>query len=293
MSGMSASCRTFRFRRLPAVLAAVILAFTAPRPAAAQGPAAGANTGSIHFTGGLDFPTVYVFRGIVQEPDPALTMFPYGDLGFTFAAGDGAVRSVGANVGTWHSLQTGSTGSGGPSGKIHYEEDFYATLALGFGHGLSVGTTYTAYTSPNFMFNNVKELSFKVAMSHQWSPYGIVGFELGGDEGGQADGGDKAGTYLELGMGPHWPLGGFTLTVPVKLGLSLKNYYQLSGEDHPFGYLDVGAQLAWPLNKVPGRFGAWNIHGGLDVYTFGDATKEFNDGDAAKLVGVVGFGVSY
>jgi hypothetical protein len=293
MSGMSDSCRTFRLCTGLAILGVFLLQLAAARPAAAQGSATGTNAGAIHFTGGVDFPSVYVFRGIVQEVDPALTMFPYGDLGVAFAAGDGVFKSVGANVGTRHSLQTGSSGSGGPSEKIHYEEDFYATLVLGFGGGLSVGTTYTAYTSPNFMFNNVKEISVKVSKSHKWAPYGIVAFELGGDQAGQADGGDKAGTYLELGMGPHWPLGGLTLTVPVKLGLSLKDYYQLSGEDHAFGYFDVGAQLAWPINKVPGRFGSWNVHGGVDFYTFGDATKEFNDGDAAKVVGLVGFGVSY
>jgi hypothetical protein len=81
--------------------------------------------------------------------------------------------------------------------------------------------------------------------------------------------------------------------VPVRLGLSLKDYYQLGGDDHTFGYLDVGAQLAWPLSRVPGRFGVWNVHGGADVYAFGDATREFNEGDAAKVVGIVGIGVSY
>lgn len=289
---MRDSCRTFPVRGLQAILGVVTLMLVGALPAAAQG-ATGANTGAIHFTGGVDFPSVYVFRGIVQEVDPAFTMFPYGDLGFTFGAGDGTFKNVEAHVGTWHSLQTGSSGSGGPSEKIHYQENFYATLALGFGQGLSVGTTYTAYTSPNFMFNNVKEISVKVAHSHKWSPYGIVAFELGGDQGGQADGGDKAGTYLELGMGPGWPLGRGTFTVPVKVGLSLKDYYQLSGEDHKFGYFDVGAQLAWPLSRVPGRFGAWNVHGGVDVYTFGDATKEFNDGDSAKVVALAGFGVRY
>jgi hypothetical protein len=34
-------------------------------------------------------------------------------------------------------------------GKLWYESDFYATLGLGFGGGVALGTTYTAYTSPN------------------------------------------------------------------------------------------------------------------------------------------------
>ncbi len=73
------------------------------------------------------------------------------------------MKSVGVNIGTWHSLQTGSSGSDGPSGRIHYEEDFYATLGFGFGSDVSAGVTFTAYTSPNNMFNTVKEISVKVA----------------------------------------------------------------------------------------------------------------------------------
>ena len=34
------------------------------------------NPGALTFTGYLDVPSVYVFRGIVQEADPKLTLFP-------------------------------------------------------------------------------------------------------------------------------------------------------------------------------------------------------------------------
>ena len=55
--------------------------------------------------------------------------------------------------------------------------------------GVGVATTYTAYTSPNNMFTTVKELSFKVSKAHMLAPYGLLAFEIGGDESGQADGG--------------------------------------------------------------------------------------------------------
>jgi hypothetical protein len=48
-----------------------------------------------------------------------------------------------------------------------------------------------------------------------------------------------------------------------------------------------------PLSKVSSKFGSWNIHGGADVYVFGDMTKTLNDGDKSKVVGSIGFGVSY
>src|SRR5688572_13681317 len=72
--------------------------------------AADPNPGALTFTGGLDVPSVYVFRGIVQEADRKLTLWPYGDLGLALFSGDGGVKSVGVNLGVWHSLHTGSSG---------------------------------------------------------------------------------------------------------------------------------------------------------------------------------------
>src|ERR1700752_4152103 len=135
----------------------------APAPAADPDP----NTGALTFTGGLDVPTKYMFRGLNQEPgDSKLTLFPYGDLGIAFYSGEGAVKSASVNFGVWNALLTGSSGLDGPTDKLHYEEDFYATLNLGFDKGFSLGTTYTAYTSPNGMFPTVQEILFKVSKTH-------------------------------------------------------------------------------------------------------------------------------
>ncbi len=113
---------------------------------------------------------------------------------------------------------------------------------------------------------------------------------------GAADGTDEGtGSYLELGVGPSFPLGGSkaSLTVPVKLGLSLKDYYQSFDGDHKFGFFDIGGLVTVPLSGIPARFGSWNLHGGADVYVFGDTTKAFNSGDKSKVVGLVGIGVTY
>lgn len=260
-------------------------------PGVARAQSADPNPGAITFTGGLDVPSVYVFRGIVQETDPKLTLFPYGDIGLALKSGEGSVKSLGVNFGVWNSLNTGSSGSDGFTEHMHYEEDFYATLSLGFAKGITFGTTYTAYTSPNLMFNTVNEISFKVAQSSKINPYGIIGFEVG--EYG-ADGGENKGTYLELGAGPTFPLGSkVTLTIPVKLGMSLNNYYELDGVDHNFGYFDIGGQLTVPLSGIPSQFGTWNLHGGVDVLAFGETTKSFNSGDSSKVVALIGIGVTY
>lgn len=278
-------------RMVAATTAAAVLILTTPAPAAAQNSP---NTGALKLTAGLDFPSVYVFRGIVQETDPALTMFPYADLGWTLASGNGSVKSVGVNVGTWHSLQTGSSGSDGPSGRLHYEEDFYGTFSLGFGGGMSLAATFTAYTSPNNMFNSVTELSARVAKTGRIAPYGLVAFEFGGDDAGQADGGEKKGRYGEFGVAPAFALGQrLTLTVPTRIGLSLGNYYELGGEDHAFGFFAAGGLLTLPLTSTASRFGAWNVRGGVDFYTFGDTTEAFNEGESSKIVFGAGLNFSY
>jgi hypothetical protein len=279
-----------QFARRVSILATAV-ALCLPGAAAAQTAPPDPNTGALTFTGGLDVPSKYVFRGIVQEADSKLTLFPYGDLGIAFYSGEGALKSASVNFGVWNALLTGSSGLDGSQEKLHYEEDFYATLGLGFAHGVSLGTTYTAYTSPNGMFPTVQELAFKVSKAHFVNPYGLIAFELDG----QADGGNDKGTYLELGVGPSWPLAGgkATIAVPVKLGLSLSNYYELGGEDNKFGYLNVGGLLTVPLGSATSKFGAWNIHGGVEIYTFGDTTKAFNNDDKAKAVVSFGVGVVY
>ena len=156
---------------------------------------------------------------------------------------------------------------------------------------MSLGTTFTAYTSPNGGFNTVKELSFKVSQASRFNPYGTLAFELSG----QADGGSNEGTYLELGAGPAFPLkaNGPTLTIPVKFGFSLSDYYESGGEDHKFGFFDIGAQISIPFTSVPSNYGTWNVHGGVDFFALGDTTKALNDDNGSKVVGLIGIGVSY
>jgi hypothetical protein len=243
------------------------------------------------FNGAVDFPTVYFFRGIRQESDPKFTTFVAGDLGVSLLSdGSGGVKTAGVNFGTWNAFLTGTSGSEPLADNPFYESDLYASVTLGFGGGVSLTPMFTAYTSPNDVFKTVKEISFKVAHANKAATYALVAFEIGGDDSGQADGGSELGTYLELGVGPSWPLadGKATLAIPVKVGLSLKDYYELSGEDKKFGYFAGGA-----LVTVPFAEGKANVHGGVDFYGFGDMTKAANNGDAGQVIASIGVGVTF
>jgi hypothetical protein len=284
------SCHLSRTRVL-VLSAAVILMGSA---ASAQTTPPDPNPGALTFTTGVDVPSVYFFRGIRQEANPKLTLFPYGDGGVALFSGDGGLKSASVNFGVWNSLNGGSTGSDGPSKQVHYEEDFYTTLTLGLAKSLSFGTTYTAYTYPNQGAAPVKEVSFKLAQASKIAPYGIVAFELSG----QADAGTKKGSYLELGVAPSWPIpGGLTFAIPAKVGLSLKDYYELAGEDNTFGFFDIGGLLTLPISGIPASFGAWNIHGGVDYLRLGDGTVGLGLGTDGKkknqVVVMGGIGLTY
>ena len=120
------------------------------------------NPGALTLSGGFDVLNQYMFRRIRQH-STGVARWPRADLGIALHSSDGGLTSVGVNIGTWNSLHTGDTGTDGPSTKLWDESDFSTTLAFGFSHGIAVGATYTAYTSPNNSFSTVKELSVKLA----------------------------------------------------------------------------------------------------------------------------------
>jgi hypothetical protein len=272
-----------------------------------EAPPADPNPGKLTVTGSVDGVSTYMFRGIRQHAT-GIALWPVIDLGLAAYAGDGGLKSVGVNVGTWNSLHTGDTGQDGPTGKLWYESDFYATLGLGFGGGTSLATTYTAYTSPNNAYTTVKEIAFKVSVDDSAhlgkaaiKPYGLVAFEFDTAPGvGQADTGSKAGRYLELGVAPGYAGAKASLSVPVKVGVSLANYYELNTGtaaapvfvDHKFGYFSIAGLVTVPLGGTTG-FGAWNLHGGVEYQALGDTTQAFNGGDSSRVIGSVGLGFTY
>ena len=289
---LSMSARAYRFSSM----AVVVLLACFPSDAAAQ---ATANGGKIHLTGAFDFANAYMFRGLRQD-DTRVIMWPAADASVDLYSGNGGVKNVALHIGSWNSLHTGVTGLQGRSGKLWYESDFYSTLNLGLAGGFTLGTTYTAYTSPNNSFSTVKELSFRVGVDDSdapaglvLNPYGLVAFELDTSPAfGQADGGLKGGTYLELGVAPGLADGRLRLAFPIKVGLSLANYYELAGVDHTFGYLSLAANATIPLGGTT-TYGAWNVHGGVEFQSLGDTPEAFNAGEQQKVIGSIGIGFSY
>ena len=174
---------------------------------------------------------------------------------------------------------------------------------------MSFATAYTAYTSPNNGFSTVKEIAFKLGVDDSGrlgkaavKPYVLVAQEFDAEPGlGQADGGLNKGTYLELGAAPGYSASKASIAFPIKVGLSLKDYYELADEfgdvqDNKFGYFSIAGIATIPLGGTT-NFGSWNIHGGVEYQRLGDTTAFFNsDEDGPRknqIIGSIGFGFSY
>lgn len=275
--------------------AVVPVAEATPAPELPASPAA--NTGRINLTAGLDFASGYMFRGIFQEDKGAIA-WPGFDVAVTVAEGQGTVKKVAVDVGMWHSLHGGPTGSEGPADDFVYESDFFASAIISLAGGFTITPGFTAYTSPNKTFNTVTELSVKAAYSDAdrlgrfaLSPYALVAFEIDGS----ADGGAQSGRYLELGIAPGLSVAGgkAAFTFPVKLGLSLSDYYEGPSTNDTLGFFDVGVAGSVPLTFIGRSYGSWALRGAVDVLALGANTKYINRGDGTKVIAQIGIGLNY
>ena len=118
---------------------------------------------------------------------------------------------------------------------------------------------------------------------------------------GQADFGTDRGIYAELGVQPAFTvdLGAdlpLTLALPITLGCSLHDYFERSGRDDTFGFVDVGFAASLPVRlRRPvgqgdsglGRFGRWTVSAGVELLFLGDNTQAINGGDEVEVIGSV------
>lgn len=255
---------------------------------ATAGAAAGqtgspANTGALKFSANIDAPSVYVFRGFVQEREPTITLTPSADVSV-------ALGSARLHLGTWHALLGGSSGEKSPFGRLHYEERFSAGVTLPVS-GMEVDATYTSYSGPGFILSPRHEVAIRIDPRRWLGSYALLAVEL---DGAADDLEDGKGTYLEVGAAPDLALGAgrARFGVPVRLGLSLNNYYQAFRADSRFGFFSVGGMITLPLEQGARR-GAWDLHAGVELYLLGDAPKATNRGEAEKVVAHVGLSLRY
>jgi hypothetical protein len=261
--------------------------------AAAQ-PPAGPDSTVVAVTATIDTANQYMFRGVRQNATGAV-LWPAAKVGVRLYSGQGRVKGVLLSGSTFNSLHTGDTGSEGPTGQTWYESDGSGAVQLVFGRGISLETSFTADTSPNDLFTTSKEVAVRFAVDDPSSanravrPYALAAFEVDTAMGvGQLDGGLRPGTYLELGVVPDVVRGArVTVTAPVRVGLSLDDYYELATEDHAFGLFSVGAMATVPIVRSS-QLGTWAVQGGVEYQALGATPKAFNGGDGSAVIWRIG-----
>ena len=231
-------------------------------------------------TVGADFPTAYMFRGIHQESRGFIAQPPV-DLGVSLS------DTLTLNVGQWHSVHSGPTGS-------FYESDYYGSITVAAGKW-KPGVLFTSYTSHASRFATVHEIAGFVSFDDSasrfpLSPKATLAYELDG----QADGGSGQGTYFEFAIRPSVKLidaaTPLLLAIPAKVGLSLSDYYEgINGSD-TFGFFSAGLIASTPITT--GKV-TWDLHGGVDLMWLGNNMKALNASEGFKPIGVFGITLTY
>jgi hypothetical protein len=271
----------------------------AQQDAAAEEPG---NTGRLTLNLGVDWVSEYFFRGIAQQVGGA-NFQPYGSVAFKLVENAGPLTALTATPGIWNNWHAGGGNLVEPvDPEFWYEADLYFTLAATLVETVTLGLTYTAYTSPNDSFGTVQELAFSLSLADsKWlgafalNPSLLVAGELTG----QADAGRARGVYLQLALAPSYTFASesatpLTVSFPVTLGLSASNYYEFATGDNPaFGYVQFGPAVSVALGFIPKRFGSWVVKGALELLVLGDTLEALNDDEAVKPIGRIGVALVY
>ena len=258
---------------------------------------ASAPSDAVVFAAGVDVSSEYLFRGVRQN-STGIALWPFTDFTARVFSTEGPLKRITLNAGFWNSLNTGDTGSGGPMAKAWYESRLWGGVDFHFAAGLSVGTSYTAYLSPNDLFTTVKEFGIRVAVDDRPAlgraavrPYALVAVEIDAAPSvGQLDGGRHAGRYVEVGATPGYTGRRVSLTAPIKFGLSLHDYYELGAEDNRFGFASVGGFVSVPL-AGRSKVGQLHARGGFELSSLGETTRLFNSGDRFQTTVSIGVGI--
>jgi hypothetical protein len=85
-----------------------------------------------------------------------------------------------------------------------------------------------------------------------------------------------------------------SLSFPLAVGLSLKDYYEFgTGDDDTFGYFSGGVAASVPLKFIPAKFGTWTAKTGVTVLVLGDNLEKINRSDRTEVIGTFGLAFSY
>lgn len=269
----------------------------------ADEPPTGPNLGRVSFNIGMDIPTRYYFRGILQEENGLIAQ-PYFEANVNLYEGEQLTAT--AIGGIWNSIHSEHTGSSLDQPKAWYEFDAYGGMALGW-ENLEFSGIWTTYLSPSGAFSEVNDIALGIGYddSGHLGAFALnpaITFIL--ETKGTAFGVNK-GDLLQLSAGPEFEITEgdrpVTLGVPVELGLSLDDYYERTDTSDPsgkndetFGYFQTGLDFGFPMAFVPNEYGSWLLNAGFRFISLGKSLREVNhNGNDYGFFGMFGVSMTY
>ena len=232
-----------------------------------------------------------MFRGINQEPgDSKLTLFPYGDLGIAFYSGEGAIKSASVNFGVWNALLTGTSGLDGRRTSCTTRRTSTPRSRL----GSTRDSRSRRPTRPTRARTDVQHRSGDFVQGFEFSHARAVWTHRFRTRGSSRCGAGQGhvprarrGAQLATGRWESDACGAH------EAGAQPQRLLRRSRRGFDVRVLPGRRSLQLPLSGATSKFGAWNLHGGVDFYALGDTTKAFNNGDGGKVVASIGIGVVY
>lgn len=263
----------------------------------------------------LDLTSHYEYHGFLYAEDVPVTQ-GYARFTTPVYEGDGFLRAAHVGLGGFLSYH----GSGDRAqGEGLFEADLLATLLLELPAGFAADLEYWLETSPNDSFSDIHELDLRLRWNDAplWKgrlperfgglqPHLLLGVELDGetDLGNESFGGADTdeGVYLEAGLRPSLRLlehetHPVTLAMPLRLGLSLSDYYEnLCGEDETFGFLEAALDLSAPLPFLSRGPLALEAHASVHSFWVGGTLRDVNaaaGSDVHEWIGRIGLRATF
>lgn len=243
---------------------------------------------------GVDFPTAYYFRGVLQQDEGLITQ-PYANLYWNMYKGKDL--SITPWAGVWNSFHEEK----GRGNKNYYEIDYLAGVDFGVGP-VTITPGYTLYHYPSDVFKDIHEVQLKVSFDDSalikvtkfpfaLKPYIMYAWETN-DKGGTED------AYFEIGLRPSFEgkIGAvpFTFGVPVTVGFSGDDYYfNKNGKETTLGYVSVAGTASIPL-PFPKGFGEWSLNLRVEyLYFDAHSARSASNNHGTDVIGMVGLSVSF
>lgn len=185
----------------------------------------------------------------------ATTSSFYGDLAIK------ATDSLGFTLNVWSDINDNvPSGIGGNLQEI----DFNPGITYAIGDGFSSSLTYGAWSYAGDV-EQVLDFGLGYDDSALWgggfalAPHLTWHYRLDGN------GGQKVGSAIVASVGPSFPVGPFTLTVPAGIAFFTTDSFQ-GGTESGVAYGYVGGSLSAPLAFIPTDYGAWSANFDLIGY---------------------------